>query len=117
MAQARVFFPQDVLEAWMADGRGHVVGETLFLDGAAFGLTGAVRFVAEVAGGGDEAALVGKVKTMEQLETLGGEHVTGSVVLGDNAYEVLDGFLATPEQHGDTPLPSADRLIKIFQQR
>ena len=117
MSQARVFFPQDVLELWMADGRGHVEGETLELDGTPFALTGAVRFVAEVAGGGDELGLVGKVKTMAQLEELGGEHVTGSVVLGDNAYEVFDGFLAVPEARPGAGLPPAEKLIKIFQQR
>jgi hypothetical protein len=117
MTQARVFFPQDVLEGWMSDGRGHVVGETLFLDGLPFTLSTAVRFVAEVAGGGDEAQLVGKVKSIPQIEELGGEHVSGSVVLGDDAYEVVEGFLATPDPPEDGPPPNANRLLKLFRQR
>lgn len=117
MAQARVFFPQEALESWLAEGRGQVLGETLILDGVSFALTGAVRFTSEVAGGGDEASLVGKVKSLAQLEELGGEHVAGSVVLGDNAYEVLDGFLAVLEKQTQAALPTVDKLIKLFQPR
>jgi hypothetical protein len=114
MAQARVFFPQEALETWIANNRAHVVGETLFLDGQAFALATALRFVDEVAGGGDEPRLVGRVQTIEQVEALGGEHVSDSVVLGDNAYQVIEGFLATPELSEPNAPGTHERIVKLF---
>jgi hypothetical protein len=113
MSRARVFVPQEALETWVADGRAHVMGETLFVEGVGFELAGAVHFVNEVAGGGDDLALVGKVKTLEQLTELGGEHCAASVVLGDNAYEVVEGFLAQPETAGAENL-SHERILQLF---
>jgi hypothetical protein len=114
MSHARVFFPQEALEVWMADGRAHVVDETLFLDGQAFRLETALRFMTEVAGGGDELRLVGRVQTLDQVATQGGEHCTTSVVLGDNAYEVVEGFLAAPEPSPTGPVRAHERLIELF---
>jgi hypothetical protein len=114
MSHARVFFPQEALEVWMADGRAHVVDETLFLAGQAFRLETAVRFMNEVAGGGDELRLVGRVQTLDQVATQGGEHCTTSVVLGDNAYEVVEGFLAAPELSGPATPGTHARLIGLF---
>lgn len=117
MPNARVFVPQDALETFIADGRAHMTGDTLFVEGTPFQLTSAVRFVSEVAGGGDASGLVGRVKSLEQLTELGGEHAAGSVILGDNAYEIVDGFLAVPE----TPVPAEPgthaRLTKLFAAR
>lgn len=117
MTLSRVFFPQEALEAWMADSRAHVVGETLFLDGQAFTLETAVRFMDEVAGGGDATRLIGRVQTLDQVAALGGEHCADSVVLGDNAYQVVEGFLAGPELGGPAAPGTHERLIKLFQKR
>jgi hypothetical protein len=114
MSHARVFFPQEALEVWMADGRAHVVDETLFLDGQAFRLETALRFMNEVAGGGDELRLVGRVQTLDQVANEGGEHCAASVVLGDNAYEVVEGFLAAPELPEPAPAGTHTRLIQLF---
>jgi hypothetical protein len=94
----RVFVSQETLDHWMSEGRVEVDGETMTLnpERQEFRLTTAVHFLAEVAGGGDEAALVGKVKGLEEIVALGGEHCAASVVLGDNAYEVVEGFLGAP---------------------
>jgi hypothetical protein len=113
MAVARVFVPQEALEAWLSAGRVHMVGENLYVEGHAFSLESAVRFINEVAGGGDETKLLGRVKTLEQITSLGGEHVSASVVLGDNAYEVIEGFVARAEPNG-AQLPSHDQLVKLF---
>jgi hypothetical protein len=116
MPTSRIFVPQEALETWLSSGRVHMVGETLFVEGQAFALESAVRFVSEVAGGGDEHKLIGRVKSLAQLEVLGGEHVSDSVVLGDNAYEVIDGFLAGVET-GNGPTRTHDQLIKLFAQQ
>ncbi len=116
MPIARVFVPQETLEGWLSASRVHMVGESLFVEGHAFSLESAVRFVAEVAGGGDEAQLLGRVKTLDQLEALGGEHCAASVVLGENAYEVIEGFVAKAEPKGGRP-PDHEQLIKLFAQQ
>jgi hypothetical protein len=113
MAIARVFVPQQALEAWLSSGQVHMVGENLFVGKQAFSLESAVRFINEVAGGGDEPQLLGRVKTLDQINALGGEHVAASVVLGDNAYEVIEGFVARAEPNGAAP-PSHELLVKLF---
>jgi hypothetical protein len=112
MSLARVFVPQEALESWVAEGRAQLNGETLVLEEVAFQLASAVRFIAEVAGGGDAQDLVGKVKTLAQVGELGGEHVTASVVLGDNAYEVIDGFLAQPAPASQDL--TSERALNLF---
>ncbi len=98
MATNRVFVSQETLDLWMSDGRVEVDGETMTLnpERQRFRLTTAVHVLAEVAGGGDEARLVGKVKGLEAITALGGEYASASVILGDNAYEVVEGFLGEP---------------------
>lgn len=98
MGVNRVFLSQLTLDKWLAEGDVEVDGETLTLqpDGQQFQLKSAVHFVREVAGGGDEASLVDKVKDLAQIDELGAEHVADSVILGDNAYEVVEGFVGEP---------------------
>jgi hypothetical protein len=95
MRTNRVFLPQETVDLWLAEGRVALEGERLRLlpAGPEFHLTTAVSFKSEVAGGGDEHQLCGKVKSVEEVTALLGEVAGGSVVLGDNAYEVIDGFL------------------------
>jgi hypothetical protein len=53
------------------------------------------------------------VRTLTKIKETGGEHVPGSVVIGDNAYEVRDGFLGEllPEHpdSGNVPAVAAGR--------
>jgi hypothetical protein len=95
MGANRVFFPQQTLDDWLEQGRIALVGDELTIGAAGrnMRLLGAVHFVAEVAGTEDRNTLVGKVKTHEQVTELGGEHVADSVILGDNAYQVIEGFI------------------------
>lgn len=98
MGVNRVFLPQETLDIWLSEERVEVDGDVMTLrpEGQRFLLKTALRFLEEVAGGGDEPALVGKVKDLDQLVTLGGEHCADSVVLGDNAYQVVEGFVGEP---------------------
>jgi hypothetical protein len=50
-----------------------------------------------VAGGGDPNGLLGTVKDMETLAQMGADHMMSSVIYGDTAYEVVNGFLGEPE--------------------
>jgi hypothetical protein len=98
LATNRVFVSQETLDHWMSDGRVEVDGETMTLnpERQRFRLTTALHFVAEVAGGGDQSGLVGKVKGIDDVTKLGGEYCSDSVILDENAYEVIEGFLGEP---------------------
>jgi hypothetical protein len=133
MAANRVFFPQQALDTWLEAGRGSLVGDelTILPEARRFRLTSAVRFTAEVAEGRDPNDLVGKVKDLEQLAALGGEHSSQSVIIGDNAYDVIEGFLGEPlpavkkgagrrSAAGGKPPPSTDPndpLNRLLAQR
>jgi hypothetical protein len=105
MASNRVFLPQQALDRWLGQGRVGLVDDLLSIPpgGRRFQLVSALRFMAEVAGNDDPHGLVGKVKSLEQVQALNGEHYSDSVILGDNAYQVIEGFLGEP-----LPAPNAD---------
>jgi hypothetical protein len=102
MAPNRAFFSQEAVDRWLAAGQVSLEGEVLAIVpvGTAFQLTSAVLFRAEVGVGDDAPRLCGKVKSLAAVEELSGEHAPGSVVLGDHAYEVLDGFIGDLLQGG-----------------
>jgi hypothetical protein len=120
MAENRLFLPQAAVDAWMADGRARLMGEELKLEpqGYTLHLTSALLFKAEVTGSPDAYDLVGKAKSLEAVSALSGEHCADSVILGDNAYEVEEGFLAeplakfTPPDDGSQP----DPLTRLFME-
>jgi hypothetical protein len=98
MAAHRVFVSQETLDIWLADERVAVEGDVMTLrpEGQKFKLHTAFHFLREVADGGDDQNLVGKVKDLEQLTALGGEHCSDSVILGESAYEIVEGFIGQP---------------------
>lgn len=110
----RLFLAQDTLDLWMSDEQAVVDGEELTLTalGQRFHLTSAVYFAAELEGG-DAQALLGTVKDHEQLAELGAEHVADSVLLGETAYTVAEGFLATPifEEGVKAPASTGDAVF------
>jgi hypothetical protein len=90
-----LFVPQSVLDRWSEQGKITVEDTVLTIlgEGKAFALTAAVRFL-KMEAGDDVAGLLQKVKTTAALKQLGAEHYLESVILGDSAYEVQQGFLA-----------------------
>lgn len=108
-----MFFSQETLDQWLAEGRADVEGEILVLkpENRRFQLLTAVHITNEVTGNQDTPGLLGRVKDSEQLAQLGAEHVSTSVILGDNAYEVVQGFVASPVQE----ILSGDSLAAVTQ--
>jgi hypothetical protein len=108
MPVSRLFMSQTTLDQWLTEGRVDVDGETLTShpEERRFTLKTAVCFVEELTGAGDPHSLVGRVKDLEQIEALGGEYASGSVILGDNAYTVVEGFvglaLADPSENASS---------------
>jgi len=90
-----LFVPQSVLDKWSDKGRVEVKGEVLVLlrEKKSFQLTSAVRFL-KMEAGEDLKGLLHKVKTLDALKQMGAEHYRESVILGDSAYQVQQGFLA-----------------------
>ncbi len=90
-----LFVPQSVLDKWSEQGRIQVDGNVLTILGEqkSFALTSAVRFI-KMEAGEDTAGLLAKVKTTDALKQMGAEHYMESVILGEVAYQVQQGFLA-----------------------
>jgi hypothetical protein len=98
MGKNRVFFPQEALDRWLLDGRVEIAGSELTIpnERRRYRLVEAVRVMTEEAGHSDPDELVGKVKTMLYLTELGAELLGDSMVLGENAYRVVAGWLGSP---------------------
>lgn len=96
--RTRVFFPQTALDEWVSENRVDIKGEelTLKVEGRRYRIIEAVRVVREVTGADDPHELLGRVKTRAFLMELGAELLEGSMILGDNAYDVVQGFVGAP---------------------
>jgi hypothetical protein len=96
--QNRVFFPQAALDLWLSDGTVDLRGDelTIAAEGRRYRLTEAVRIVNEVTGGTDTHDLIGRVKAKGLLEERKAEILESSLLLGDNAYDVIAGWLGEP---------------------
>lgn len=96
--RTRAFFPQTALDEWVSENRVDIKGEELTLkeEGRRFRIIEAVRVIREVTGADDPHELLGRVKTRAFLAELGAELLEGSMILGDNAYDVVQGFIGAP---------------------
>jgi hypothetical protein len=94
---ARLFISVERLDNWTAEGRAILVGDrmTLNREQTSFRMQPAVHFI-KVAGNDDLDQLVGLVKSVTELESIGAELMESSVIFEDNAYEVINGFLGEP---------------------
>lgn len=90
-----VFIAQATLQQWADAGKVRLEDTTLYLlrEQRFVVLKPAVRFTKLTVGDSDPHALLGKVKSAEQLRAMGAEHYMDSVIHGDVAYEVVEGFL------------------------
>jgi hypothetical protein len=98
MGKNRVFFPVSALDLWIGEGKVELSADELTIRGEnrRYRILEAARVVAEVSGSPDANELIGKVKTRQFLLELGAELLETSMLLGDNAYEVVPGFLGSP---------------------
>jgi hypothetical protein len=105
--QNRVFFPQAAIDEWTVDGKVDLVGGDIILlaDGRRYKAIEAVHVVAEVTGADDPHKIIGKVKPKASLEEIGAEILENSMIIGDNAYDVVPGWMASATS------PFADHLL------
>lgn len=94
----RVFFPQAALDSWIAEDRVDLRNDELTIksENRKYKIIEAVRILDEVTGQADVHELVGMVKSRAFLTELGAEILEGSVVIGDNAYDAVPGFVGAP---------------------
>jgi hypothetical protein len=104
---ARLFISQERLDAWSGEDRVKVDGDVMTLsnDGRSFRLRPAVRFMKVSGNAEDLHTLLGKVKTVDALQKMGGEHYLESVILGETAYDVQTGFVGEPMLNGTSAKP------------
>lgn len=97
----KLFLPQTQLEEWALEDKADVKDGVLVVTGetGVYPVVPAVHIV-QLVTGEDTNRLVSKVKTEEQLESLGAEQMADSVLLGETAYEVVPGYVA------EVPSPS-----------
>ena len=90
-----LFIAQQTLSIWMDEEKIEFDGSimTIKADGRTFRLVEAVRFIKVEGGEEDPACLLGKVKTNDQLKSLGAERYRDSVLCEDVAYRVQEGFV------------------------
>jgi len=107
--QNRVFFPQAALDQAIVDGSIDLQGTELLIvaEGRRYRLAEAVHVLREVTGAADANEIVGKVKSLAFLEELGAEIVESSMILGENAYDVMPGWMGSPigtfDEHVTSP--------------
>jgi hypothetical protein len=113
--QNRVFFPQAALDVWLSDGTVDLRADelTIVAEGRRYRLTEAVRIVNEVTGGPDSNDLVGRVKAKGLLIEKKAELLESSLILGDNAYDVVPGWLGEPIGTFDEHVSSHNKAPSI----
>lgn len=116
MAHHRVFFPQGALARWLDEGKVELSGESLTMcqEGHTYRIVEAARIMREISGAPDTYQLEGRVKSRVFLLELGAEIVEESMILGDNAYDIVPGFLGTlirpQKSKEEAPPPEAAAL-------
>ena len=110
--QNRVFFPQSAVDLWGIDGKIDLVsGELILLaEGRRYKVEECVRIVAEVTGANDTHQIVGKVKPKRALDEIGAEILENSMILDDNAYDIVPGWMGTATSPFSDHLLSAERM-------
>jgi hypothetical protein len=98
MGPSRVFFPQAGVDRWRAIGDAELIGAELWIhaERRRDRLVESVRVVQEVTGTPDPFENVGRVQTFGYVTELGAELLGDSMIIGENAYETVPGWLGTP---------------------
>src|SRR5258708_33292708 len=94
----RVFFPQSALDEWVANDRVDLTADELLIraENRRFRVVEAVRVLREVTETPDPHDIIGTVKSKAYLAELGAEILEGSMIIGDNAYDIVPGFAGAP---------------------
>ena len=119
----KLFLPHKTLEDWMVAEKADLQdGKLLVTEGkASFPVAAAVHF-AKLVSGEDTQGLLGRVKSTAQLSALNAEHFQDSCIVGEAAYEVVEGYVtevaaaltAKADPKKKTGSPEADLLAAFI---
>ncbi len=119
----KLFLPHKTLEEWSLSDRADLYdGQLLVKEGkSTHPVAPAVHF-SKIVSGEDTNGLLGRVKTTAQLAALHAEHFADSCLIGESAYEVVEGYVteviavAPPkgESKKKTASPEADLLAAFI---
>ncbi len=119
----KLFLPHKTLEDWMVSEKADLQdGKLLVTEGkVSYPVAAGVHF-AKLVSGEDTQGLLGRVKTTAQLTALSAEHFQDSCIVGEAAYEVVEGYVTevatVPAAKGDgkkkTASPEADLLAAFI---
>jgi hypothetical protein len=117
MPDNRLFVSGALLDRWVTVGQVELGDGVLKVKptGARYVLEEAARVVGEATGAGDPSGLVGRVRTLAELSALGAEVLDRSVLIGELAYDVVPGFIASPEGAAGERIPSEKLLRELSQ--
>jgi hypothetical protein len=120
----RIFFPQAGLDVWVAEDRVDFASDELTIreERRKYKIVEAVRVLREVTDTPDPHEIVGKVKSRAFVAELGAEILEGSMIIGDNAYDIVPGFVGAPvgsfaehrQTHPEISLSSDEELLATF---
>jgi len=115
MPDNRLFVSGALLDRWVTIGQVELGDGTLKIKptGDRYTLEEAARVVGEATGTGDPEGLVGRVRTLAELSALGAEVLDRSVLIGEFAYDVVPGFVASPAGDSGERIPSARLLQEL----
>jgi hypothetical protein len=90
----KLFLPHKTLEEWSVSEKADLQdGKLLVKDGStSYPVEPGVHFL-KLVSGEDTKQLVGRVKRTAQLVALQAEHFADSCIVGDAAYEVVEGYV------------------------
>ncbi len=120
----KLFLPQKTLEDWASTEKADLSHGQLVVKESrtTHPVTPAVHFV-KVVSGDDAHGLLGRVKTTQQLQELQAEHLADPCIIGEAAYEVVEGYVtevqapapaARPGPQKKTASPEADLLAAFI---
>jgi len=94
----RVFVSQTTIDNWVLTDQVELAGDVVSIKPSSIRLKlRAASYFRSVAGGSvDSQDIIGRVKDEAEIAELGGEAYMSSVVIGDAAYDVEPGFVASP---------------------
>jgi hypothetical protein len=95
----KLFFSQDIITSWTDDQRVQFENETLSINTGKgkqdYKLAPAYRVIKISDGGPDPNNLVNTIQTSEELQKLGADVYMSSGIIGEIAYDLEPGYVAT----------------------
>ena len=93
--QVRFFVSQEALDALVDSGVASIDVDSLSVVPRRLKahVTPAIYVSKEIEGKGDPNQIVGKVKSLDAVTAMKADHYRDSLIVGDTAYEVVEGYL------------------------